>query len=87
MSWKRCHGCKGKGFVILKDKDENEIMRECIICDGEGMIFDKQVCPNEWWHYPYGIPYTIDGIYHVPYVQIDSNDTRNWPPDVPIIYY
>jgi len=80
MSWKQCHGCKGKGFVILKDKDENEIMHKCIICDGEGMIFDEQLCPHEWWHYPYGTPYD-------PCIQTDSNDTANWPLGVSIIYY
>jgi len=76
MSWKTCHGCKGKGFVILKNKDGNEIMNKCIICNGAGMILIEQTDTWTPWKYP-----DENGAPVYPDVQYGSaNDALSWGP-------
>ena len=83
MSWKICHGCGGKGFAVLKDKDKNEIMNKCIICNGQGMVFVEQTYTLDPWdpcdayRYPYKIPY----------YPCRANDTTSWSPNGVTIQY
>lgn len=83
MSWRTCHGCEGKGYVILKDKDGSEIMNKCIICDGAGVILVEEMHPYAPW--PPQTPWTLwkwsDGTPVYPDIQYGSaNDVLSWIP-------
>jgi len=72
MSFQKCHGCGGKGYVILKDKDGNEIMNKCVICNGAGVVLIPKI------RTPWECPHDSNGTPAYPNVQFSANDVINW---------